>query len=39
MKITFSKQIFFILLFFFSINVANSHEKMMIYSIAATVGD
>ncbi len=39
MKITFSKQIFFILLFIFSINVANSQEKMMIDRIAATVGD
>ncbi|MCD4832735.1 MAG: peptidylprolyl isomerase [Bacteroidales bacterium] len=39
MKITFSKQIFFILLFVFSINVANSQEKMMIDRIVATVGD
>jgi len=39
MKITFSKQIFFILVFIFSINIAKSQEKMMIDRIAATVGD
>ena len=39
MKITFSKQIFLILVFILSIKIAFSQEKMMIDRIVATVGD